>query len=965
MSIRYDCARCGAHYEVEDRFGGTKARCAKCFQNNVVPMPRSAAADESSQNDETRESPALPRDVRRACVECGEDMASNATVCVHCGYDTRTGKRLVTEAPSVPDTSPRNFRELVESQRFRDGVISTLVIVAIAAEVFLIWGGIHRILTSADPGIRDHAGMASTGLLAGEALKWIAVIIAAVIAGVAFQIHTRLVAKTIAVVVAPIVVTQLLLYLIAGASFDRPSDNVPAFLVITLLFMTVAAWLLFPLSWVKTAIAAPILGLLALGVIVGQVVVIGLTVKTQPAALATDTGQPVTLNPATPPSRGPTPPLTADSTPVRPRAADVIIDGRAYAATDDPNATQPVPKDAPRWSVDATADDLLEAEVSTEGYRFRPPRGAKAALNASDRTWEWRGPARPGGAIPGITIHLETRRDASLHRPSFLADSQAGRTRYGANLVISATPPAVQQGWIGDLGFTRYQFAGSPDASYIAADGPSWIVIDVKARDADEELSRALFASVASFRRAGAEEPYADPLPADAVAAQLEGDQRDQARDVLIKKGRRAEVAVIPYVTHEKNEVRAAAIAVLGKIGSQERALPLIREAARDKDSGVADAARAAWKSLAPSEFDDARAIIVDLGSPVVHHGPQSIARLKRLEPDDRRDEMAAALNAYFATAPRQPGLLEQLGRWGNDQTRAILVERLTDPKTTAGEAREFAKVIVALGGEPALPALVRAMAKDLAGGDDILAPVGPPVEDELIKLLRDRDEAVVRGAVRLLGDLGTEKSLVTVRALMNSRDPAIQEAARVARDKLEQRQAQNIPSPLIAASKKPDDDQTFAGVKFGDVASIGGWAVLPPAGMRRDNAREQRGELIWVGKAVDGVASEFSLHISQLETPQQEPTVLNAVPAGGPRTTGATVIMPGGTIDQVRIANVKFTRIARTTTDTPAKREYIMVAILNRTTFIRITGVCAASNPEMIKALDAAARTLKRARAE
>ena len=79
MNIAVTCA-CGARYSVDQKFEGRSTKCGKCGQMVLVKAPPVA------------------KPLVNKCPACAAEMAPNAVLCVACGHDLRTGKKLDVEA---------------------------------------------------------------------------------------------------------------------------------------------------------------------------------------------------------------------------------------------------------------------------------------------------------------------------------------------------------------------------------------------------------------------------------------------------------------------------------------------------------------------------------------------------------------------------------------------------------------------------------------------------------------------------------------------------------------------------------------------------------------------------------------------------------------------------------------------------------------------------------------------------
>jgi len=93
--IQVQCSACGASFEVSDELAGLIAPCPACKQEMRVPLPAGGAAGVSRLQ--------VKRDHVLAggkkCPACDATMAEDAVICIHCGFDTRTGLRLETDNP--------------------------------------------------------------------------------------------------------------------------------------------------------------------------------------------------------------------------------------------------------------------------------------------------------------------------------------------------------------------------------------------------------------------------------------------------------------------------------------------------------------------------------------------------------------------------------------------------------------------------------------------------------------------------------------------------------------------------------------------------------------------------------------------------------------------------------------------------------------------------------------------------
>lgn len=82
--IRFQCPSCGRTVSAPPRAAGKKGKCPTCKQSVSIPKP--ALADKSV------------RDPRK-CPSCQGVLPAAAVICVECGFDIRSNKKLVTIKP--------------------------------------------------------------------------------------------------------------------------------------------------------------------------------------------------------------------------------------------------------------------------------------------------------------------------------------------------------------------------------------------------------------------------------------------------------------------------------------------------------------------------------------------------------------------------------------------------------------------------------------------------------------------------------------------------------------------------------------------------------------------------------------------------------------------------------------------------------------------------------------------------
>lgn len=93
--IQVHCVNCGTIFDVPDEAAGLIAQCPQCQQEVRVPLPSGGASGVGKLQ--------VKRDHILAggkkCPACDATMGEGAVICIHCGYDTRTGLRLETDNP--------------------------------------------------------------------------------------------------------------------------------------------------------------------------------------------------------------------------------------------------------------------------------------------------------------------------------------------------------------------------------------------------------------------------------------------------------------------------------------------------------------------------------------------------------------------------------------------------------------------------------------------------------------------------------------------------------------------------------------------------------------------------------------------------------------------------------------------------------------------------------------------------
>src|SRR4051812_40802657 len=93
QKLRFLCGRCRAKLTVPMSTAGKFIECPKCKERTPVPYTQ-AEADADAVDLNVQQ---MYYDVKDKCIKCGRKMKKGATLCVHCGFDYREGRQLVTE----------------------------------------------------------------------------------------------------------------------------------------------------------------------------------------------------------------------------------------------------------------------------------------------------------------------------------------------------------------------------------------------------------------------------------------------------------------------------------------------------------------------------------------------------------------------------------------------------------------------------------------------------------------------------------------------------------------------------------------------------------------------------------------------------------------------------------------------------------------------------------------------------
>ena len=109
MAIEFTCQACGHVLKLRDEAAGKRGRCPSCGGAVSVPAtPTSASTPPVASAAPAGPAPSVPTPSpapqTKACPDCGNPLPLMAVICVKCGLNLKTGKKLQTvfEPPEGP-----------------------------------------------------------------------------------------------------------------------------------------------------------------------------------------------------------------------------------------------------------------------------------------------------------------------------------------------------------------------------------------------------------------------------------------------------------------------------------------------------------------------------------------------------------------------------------------------------------------------------------------------------------------------------------------------------------------------------------------------------------------------------------------------------------------------------------------------------------------------------------------------
>lgn len=170
--INWDCPECGENLEAAEDMAGEPIECPSCGKSIWIPETVGA----------TEEPPSRPRlhlkdeaaihshATQGGCPSCHVPIEEGAVICVHCGLDLRTGRRIRSSFGAT-EGGPSPTQHLSTSFKVLIGVASTATLVAIGLAVLLF--RVHMLgeggrASQVQPEGANSAGRSSTSAGSGS-----------------------------------------------------------------------------------------------------------------------------------------------------------------------------------------------------------------------------------------------------------------------------------------------------------------------------------------------------------------------------------------------------------------------------------------------------------------------------------------------------------------------------------------------------------------------------------------------------------------------------------------------------------------------------------------------------------------------------------------------------------------------------------------------------------------------------
>ena len=282
-----------------------------------------------------------------------------------------------------------------------------------------------------------------------------------------------------------------------------------------------------------------------------------------------------------------------------------------------------------------------------------------------------------------------------------------------------------------------------------------------------------------------------DPRAADAIAAWLD-ERGGMARLALEGMGEVGEKAVLRYVRHDDEGLRSQSIGLLREMGGKA-SYAVLEPLTRDADPELARLTAEVVaqirlrhpdlpKPTPPTQAERLAQLMGDLDSAQDFRRSQALEALQKMAPLAERREAVALKVAPFLShnsLPTQMHAVKALAVWHTEKTLPAIIG-CADASQSLLRGAAF-DALAQVKAPEAAKAVAAHLADDRSRASSALVAMGPVAEEAVLPYATQQDKQARLAAIQILGKIGTQKSIPTLRRLLKYEDGLIRSYARTA----------------------------------------------------------------------------------------------------------------------------------------------------------------------------------------